>query len=69
MDLKNPIAQLENSKKSLRSKMNKAEDRILGLRYTIQDQEWVIKEHEKQNKKGNEHIGNMGYHEKKSFRL
>ena len=49
--------------------MNKAEARILGLRYTIQDLDWVIKEHEKQNKKGKEHIGNMGTMKKKSFRL
>ena len=49
--------------------MNKAEDTILGLKYTIRDLDWVIKEHEKQNKKGKEHIKNMGTMKKKSFRL
>lgn len=30
--------------------MNKTEYRILGLKYTIQDLDWVIKDHKKQNK-------------------
>ena len=55
--------------------MIKAENRVLGLKYTIQDLDWVIKDHKKQNKtkqfnkKGKKNIGNMGYHEKKFFRL
>lgn len=73
IELKHPIAQLENSKRRLISGMTEAEDRISDFKDKIEDLYQISKGHEKlQNKQtttnplhtDKEHTENVGHHEK-----
>lgn len=47
MELKSPVAQLENSKENLTNRMNYTEDRIPGLKDKVEDLDRIIRECEK----------------------
>lgn len=46
MELNNPMAQLEDTKESLASRMNQAKTRISGLEDEVQYLDQIIDEHE-----------------------
>lgn len=66
--------QLENSRHSLTSRMDQAEDRTLGLEDKADNPEQISMEYKKKKnhskgKKGKEHAWNVIHYEKKTFEL
>lgn len=47
MELKNPVTQLENSKKNFTNRMNYTEDRIPVLKDKVEDLDKIIRKSEK----------------------